>query len=141
MEDHVTDSMKDVDGIDVEDRFNRGKQSIREVHGAVGSDFIEGLEKASPDLARQVVSWSYGEVYSRPGLDPRDRQLVTLGILTALGGCAAEIKVHVQASLNVGVTQSEVLEALLHAAVYCGMPRAIEATVVANDVFVSNAAS
>jgi alkylhydroperoxidase/carboxymuconolactone decarboxylase family protein YurZ len=141
IEDPVTDSMNDVDRIDIEDRFTQGKQPIREVHGAAGGDFLEGIEKASPDLAMQLLCRSYGEIYGRPGLDPRDRQLVTLGILTAPGGCAAEMKLHVRASLNVGITQREILEALLHATVYCGMPRAIQATVVANDVFVSNAAS
>ncbi|MWA07641.1 carboxymuconolactone decarboxylase family protein, partial [Actinomadura sp. LD22] len=65
----------------------------------------------------------------------RDRQLVTLGVLAALGGCEPELEVHVNAALNVGLTATEVAEALLHTAVYAGMPRSINATLVAKKVF------
>lgn len=76
-----------------------------------------------------------GEMYSRPGLEPRDRQLVTLGMLTALGGCEPQLDVHIKASLNVGLTPQEIIEALLHSAVYCGFPRALNATFTAKKVF------
>jgi 4-carboxymuconolactone decarboxylase len=74
-------------------------------------------------------------MYSRSELPPRDRQLVTLGVLTALGGCEIELEVHVNAALNVGLSPSEISEALLHSAVYCGVPRSINATLVAKKVF------
>lgn len=74
-------------------------------------------------------------MYSRPGLEPRDRQLVTLGMLTALGGCGPQLDVHIKASLNVGLTPQEIIEALLHSAVYCGFPRALNATFTAKQVF------
>ncbi|WP_312976602.1 carboxymuconolactone decarboxylase family protein [Corynebacterium sp.] len=77
----------------------------------------------------------FGEIYARPGLAPRDRQLVTLGMLTALGGCEPQLEVHVNAALNVGLSSEEIIEALLHSAVYCGFPRALNATAVAKNVF------
>jgi 4-carboxymuconolactone decarboxylase len=89
----------------------------------------------SPELAHQVVAWAFGDIYARPGLAPRDRQLVTLGMLTALGGAEPQLEVHINAALNVGLTAQEIVEALLHAAVYCGMPRALNATFVAKKVF------
>jgi 4-carboxymuconolactone decarboxylase len=56
-------------------------------------------------------------------------------MLTALGGCEPQLKVHINASLNVGLTRQEIVEALLHAAVYCGFPKALNATFVAKEVF------
>lgn len=74
-------------------------------------------------------------MYDRPGLAPRDRQLVTLGMLTALGGCEPQLEVHINAALNVGLAPEEIIEALLHSAVYCGMPKAVNATFAAKRVF------
>lgn len=74
-------------------------------------------------------------MYDRPGLAPRDRQLVTLGMLTALGGCEPQLEVHINAALNVGLAPDEIIEALLHSAVYCGMPKALNATFAAKRVF------
>ncbi len=56
-------------------------------------------------------------------------------MLTALGGCEPQLEVHINAALNVGLSATEITEALLHAAVYCGMPRALNATFVARKVF------
>lgn len=56
-------------------------------------------------------------------------------MLTALGGCEPQLEVHINAALNVGLTPAQVTEALLHSAVYCGMPRALNATFVARKVF------
>jgi 4-carboxymuconolactone decarboxylase len=56
-------------------------------------------------------------------------------MLTALGGCEPQLEVHINAALNVGLSPAEIVEALLHSAVYCGMPRALNATFVAKKVF------
>jgi AhpD family alkylhydroperoxidase len=82
-----------------------------------------------------LVAWAYGDMYNRPELGSRDRQLVTLGMLTALGGCEPQLDFHVNAALNVGLAPEEIVEALLHASVYCGIPKALNATVVAQKVF------
>ncbi|WP_454117860.1 carboxymuconolactone decarboxylase family protein [Microbacterium lacticum] len=105
------------------------------IDGTAGANVIDALGDISPELGHQVVAWGFGEVYSRPGLDPRDRQLVTLGMLTALGGCEPHLEVHVNAALNVGLTPQQIIEALLHSAVYCGFPRALNATFTAKKVF------
>ncbi|MYV56723.1 carboxymuconolactone decarboxylase family protein [Streptomyces sp. SID3212] len=118
-----------------QDRFDRGMDVLGRVDGEGGRKVIDSLADVSPELGHQVVAWAFGEIYDRPGLAPRDRQLVTLGILTALGGCEPQLEVHVNAALNVGLTPEEIVEALLHAAVYCGMPRALNATFAAKRVF------
>lgn len=118
-----------------EERYEHGRQMLDSIDGEAGAKVLESLQDISPELGHQVVSWAFGEIYSRPGLEPRDRQLVTLGMLTALGGCEPQLEVHINAALNVGLTPQQIIEALLHSAVYCGFPRALNATFVAKKVF------
>lgn len=118
-----------------EERFENGLQVLQRIDGEAGQKVVDSLADISPELAHQVVAWAFGDIYSRPALPPRDRQLVTLGILTALGGCEPQLEVHTHAALNVGLRPDEIVEAMLHAAVYCGMPRALNATFTAKKVF------
>ncbi|MFE7560964.1 carboxymuconolactone decarboxylase family protein [Kitasatospora sp. NPDC057500] len=118
-----------------EERFERGLAVLTSVDGEAGRRVVDALADIHPELAHQIVAWGFGEIYSRPGLPPRDRQLVTLGMLTALGGCEPQLEVHLNAALNVGLTPAEITEALLHSAAYCGFPKALNATFVAKKVF------
>jgi 4-carboxymuconolactone decarboxylase len=116
-------------------RFERGLALMNEISDGRAQPFVDSLQDVSPELGRQVVAWGFGEIYSRPQLVPRDRQLFTIGMLTALGGCEPELRLHIGVALNVGVTPVEIVEALLQSAGYCGFPRAINATRVAKEVF------
>ncbi|CAM5288004.1 carboxymuconolactone decarboxylase family protein [Kitasatospora aureofaciens] len=118
-----------------QERFDRGLEVLTRVDGEGGQRVIDALADINPELAHQVVAWGFGEIYSRHELAARDRQLVTLGMLTALGGCEPQLEVHINAALNVGLTPTEITEALLHSAVYCGFPKALNATFVAKKVF------
>ncbi|UKY51229.1 carboxymuconolactone decarboxylase family protein [Streptomyces inhibens] len=118
-----------------EERYGYGMKVLERVDGEAGQRIVDSLADTSPELGHQVVAWAFGDMYSRAELPPRDRQLVTLGVLAALGGCEIELEVHINAALNVGLTATEIAEALLHSAVYCGMPRSINATLVAKKVF------
>jgi 4-carboxymuconolactone decarboxylase len=117
-----------------EQRLERGMRVLERVDGEAGRAVLDSLQDIAPELGHQVVSWAFGEIYARPTLAPRDRQLVTLGMLTALGGCEPQLEVHVNAALNVGLTPEQIIEALLHSAVYCGFPRALNATFSAKKV-------
>ena len=123
------------DNEDRQARFDRGMAVLNEVSGGQGQAVIDSLSDISPELGYQAVAWGFGEIYGRPQLVPRDRQLVTIAMLTALGGCEAQLRVHVHNSLNVGLTAAEIVEAMLQAAGYCGFPRALNATAVAKEVF------
>ncbi|GGU68870.1 carboxymuconolactone decarboxylase family protein [Kitasatospora aureofaciens] len=118
-----------------QERFDRGLEVLTRVDGEGGQRVIDALADINPELAHQVVAWGFGEIYSRHELAARERQLVTLGMLTALGGCEPQLEVHINAALNVGLTPTEITEALLHSAVYCGFPKALNATFVAKKVF------
>jgi 4-carboxymuconolactone decarboxylase len=118
-----------------DERYEHGLKILQQIDGEAGQKVIDSLADVSPELGRQVIAWAFGDIYARPALPPRDRQLVTLGALTALGGCEPQLEVHINAALNVGLTPLQIVEALLHCAVYCGMPRALNATFVAKKVF------
>lgn len=118
-----------------QDRYQRGLEVLDAVDGESGHKVVEALADIAPDLAHHVIAYGFGDVYARPGLAPRQRQLVTLGILTALGGCEPQLEVHINASLNVGLTPTEIVEALIHSSVYCGFPKALNAVFVAKRVF------
>jgi 4-carboxymuconolactone decarboxylase len=115
-------------------RSARGEEVLTQVDGAGGAAVIAALADVAPALAHHVVAYGFGDVYSRPGLEPAQRQLVTLGALTALGGCEPQLEVHVNAALNVGVSATEIVEVITHSAVYCGFPRALNAIFVVKRV-------
>lgn len=117
------------------DNYERGLALMDEISGGKAQSLVDSLVDVSPALAQQIVAWGFGEIWCRPQLGPRDRELFTIGMLTALGGCESELRLHVAVALNVGLTPVEIVEALLQAAGYCGFPRAIQATRVAKEVF------
>ena len=80
-----------------------------------------------------LTRYAWGDVWSRPGLPRRDRSLVTLAALVALGA-EHELAMHVRAAVRNGVTRDEIAEALMHAALYAGLPRANRAFAVASEV-------
>jgi 4-carboxymuconolactone decarboxylase len=117
------------------DRFRRGWARLMEVDAEGGERVVESLRDVAPDLGRYVVEFAYGEIYQRPVLDLRQRQLVTISALTTLGGAEAQLEFHVNAGLNVGLTVREVIEAILHCIPYVGFPRVLNAVLVAKRVF------
>lgn len=121
--------------LSAQSRYEQGLAVLSAVDGEAGHRVVESLSDIAPDLAEHIVSYGFGDVYARPGLVPAQRQLVTLGMLTALGGCEPQLTVHVNAALNVGLSPTEIVEAIIHSAVYCGFPKALNAIFVVKQVF------
>ncbi|MCA8881232.1 MAG: carboxymuconolactone decarboxylase family protein [Rhodobacteraceae bacterium] len=86
-------------------------------------------------MARHIAAFAYGDIWSRPGLSRRDRALVTIAGLAALGHSQRELRAHVRNGLNVGLTPQEIVEALMHLTVYAGFPAAINAVLTAREEF------
>lgn len=117
-----------------EARYNYGAGILSEVDEQGGRQIVDSLSDIAPDLARHVVAFGFGDIFGRPGLAPKQRQLVTLGILAALGGCEPQLKFHVNIALNVGLDANEIVETIMQSAVYAGFPRALNAMAVAKEV-------
>ncbi|WP_300057499.1 carboxymuconolactone decarboxylase family protein [uncultured Roseobacter sp.] len=119
------------------DRFERGLENLRRIDGDGGEKVIESLQDISPDLARYTIEYPFADIYARPGLGLREREVATIAALTAMGTAQPQLKVHIQAGLNVGLTKSEVEEIIIQMSVYAGFPAALNGMQVAKEVFVN----
>ena len=117
------------------DRFTRGWAKLKEIDGEAGERVIESLKDIAPDLGRYTIEFPFGDVYSRPGLDLKSREIATVAALTALGTAASQLKVHIHGALNVGCTREEVVEIMIQMAVYAGFPAALNGVFAAKEVF------
>jgi 4-carboxymuconolactone decarboxylase len=96
---------------------------------------VRSLEDVAPDLGRFIIEFSYGDVISRTGLDYRFKELATVALLTALGTAEPQLRVHINAALNVGASREEIVEVIQQMAVYAGFPAALNGIAAARDVF------
>jgi 4-carboxymuconolactone decarboxylase len=118
-----------------ETRYDRGLATMRKMFGPGIDTALQSLEAASPDLASCLVEFPFADVYTRPGLDLKTREMLTVAALTVLGYPQAELKDHIRGALNVGCTPDQILEIILQMAVYAGFPAALEAVTTAASVF------
>lgn len=121
--------------MDKQDRYQRGLGKLREIDGEAGERVLAGLDDIAPDFARYLIEFPFGDIYSRPGLDLKSREIAVVAALTALGNAAPQLKVHIQGALNVGVTRVEVVETIMQMAVYAGFPAALNGLAAAREVF------
>lgn len=117
------------------ERFQRGWDRLRDIDGEAGEQVIDSLSTVAPDLARYIIEFPFGDIYSRPGLDLKSREIATVAALTALGNARPQLKVHVQAALNVGCSREEIVEVVMQMAVYAGFPAALNGMSVIKEVF------
>lgn len=116
-------------------RFRQGWQQLNAIDGAAGAQVIASLQDTAPDLARYVIEFPFGDIYSRPGLDLKSREIATIAALTALGNAKPQLKVHLQAALNVGCSREEIIEVVIQMAVYAGFPAALNGMTAVKEVF------
>lgn len=117
------------------DRYAQGWEKIKKIDGEQGERVIESLKDIAPDLGRYVIEFGFGDIYSRPGLDLKSREIATIAALTTLGNAQPQLKLHIHAALNVGCTREEVVEVIIQMAVYAGFPAALNAMFAAKEVF------
>lgn len=121
-------------------RFDLGLELLTSIDGESGKSVIESLQDICPDLAKYTIEFPFGDIYSRPGLDLKSREIATVAALTALGNCAPQLKVHLNAALNVGCSEDEIKEVILQMAVYAGFPAALNGMFAFKQVLVERAA-
>lgn len=119
-------------------RYARGLAKLEEIDGAAGTNVIASLRDIAPDFARYLIEFPFGDIYSRPGLDLRSREMAVVAALTAMGNAAPQLKVHIGGALNVGVTPAEIVEVIMQMAVYAGFPAALNGLFAAKEVFAAH---
>ena len=114
--------------------FDKGLATRTQV---MGQDFVDkalgGATDFTQPMQEHITAKAWGDVWQRPGLELKTRSMITVAMLIAMGK-QHELKGHVRGALNNGVTPAELQEVLLHAAVYCGVPSAVEAFRTAAEV-------
>ncbi|THF59604.1 carboxymuconolactone decarboxylase family protein [Ollibium composti] len=118
-----------------ESRLERGKRALAEIDGQAGQNVIAALADIAPDFATYVFEFPFGDIYTRAGLGLREREIATIAALAALGNATPQLKVHIEAGLNVGLDEKEVVEILIQMAVYAGFPAALNGLFAAKEVF------
>jgi 4-carboxymuconolactone decarboxylase len=117
---------------------NAYHKGIEMLDKMVGPDVLQAtvdkVRKFSPDFADMIVSFPYGMIYSRPGLDFKQRALVAISALIA-SGSDAQLDFHIHAGLNAGLTPDEIIEAIMNCLPYAGFPKSISGLFVAMRVF------
>lgn len=117
------------------DQFKKGLAVRRAVLGPEYVDKSVGnVDPYMVPMQKLVTEWCWGEVWTRPGLERKTRSIMNLSFLTALNR-PAEIELHVRGALNNGLTREEIREVFLQAAIYCGVPAALDSFKIAMKVF------
>lgn len=117
------------------ERYKTGWNKLAEIDGEQGEKVVEALKEISPDFADLLIEFPFGDVYSRPGLDLKSREIAAVAALTAMGTATPQLKVHIHAALNVGCSPQEIIEVMIQMAVYAGFPSALNGLFAAKEVF------
>ncbi len=127
--------------MDERERHDQGMKVRRQVLGDAHVDRAQAaLSPFNEDFQDMITRLAWGEIWSRPGLDKRTRSLVTIAMLVALNR-EGELRMHLNAAANNGVTRDEIKELLLHTSIYCGVPAANASIKLAEEVFADQDAS
>lgn len=123
------------------ERYDSGLRQLGAVDGEQGRAVVEKLAQSFPDFATYLVEFPFGDIYSRPGLGLRERELVVVGALCAMGTAAPQLRVHLHAALHVGCTPAEIVEVVMQMAVYAGFPAALNGLAEVRHVFAESGIS
>jgi 4-carboxymuconolactone decarboxylase len=119
---------------DQQSRFEKGRETLAQFDPTSYDRVMQTWGDFSPELARFIIEYPYGDVLSRPGLDVKSRALAIVAALTALGNAGPQLKVHINNALNLGWTPQEIIELMLQMTVYAGFPAGINGMAVAREV-------
>lgn len=112
----------------------RGERLLRKIDGdKVADNLLREYESIAPDFTRYLVEFAFGEIYAREG-DLRHKELVAIASLATMGGCDRQLETHVHGAFNVGLTEADIVEAVMTLIPYVGFPRALNAMAVVKRV-------
>ncbi len=117
-------------------KYEAGFRKLEEIVGTKTAEAaLKAFDDLDPDIGRYMTEVVYGDLYQRPGLDLKTRQLCTVAALTALASFKPHLKTHIDGALTVGATPAEVIEVILQMAAYAGFPAATMGLAAAREVF------
>ena len=123
------------DKILIMSRYEKGKEVLEGIQERPLDEIFGAIDDIAPDMARFVVEFPYSEIYTRPEVDLKTRELCTVAALTVLG-TVPQLKDHIGAALNVGNSPTEIVEIIMQMSAYAGFPKAINGIAAAKEVFI-----
>ncbi len=117
------------------ERYERGMKALQALDAPAAQAVMDSLKDIAPDMARFIIEFAYGDVYGRAALDPKSRQVATISALAALGNAQPQLKFHIGAALNVGLTANEIVECMYVTTVFSGFPSGLNGISAAREVF------
>lgn len=116
-------------------RRERGLQALEATSRGAGQAVLDSLADIAPDMAAFILDFSYGDVFSRPGLPPRRKELAMIAASIARGTMRPQLKVHVKAGLNAGLSRQEIVETAMQMSGYAGFPAALNGLAAVREAF------
>jgi 4-carboxymuconolactone decarboxylase len=117
-----------------DNRYQHGRETMLELGGDQGKQALDVIRSFSPDFEKLIVEFAFGEIYSRPTFDLKQRELITLSSLITQGAAEDQLQFHFNSAMNIGMTLEELIEIVIHCAAYAGFPRAVNALLVLKKV-------
>ncbi|BBM19897.1 carboxymuconolactone decarboxylase [Enterococcus avium] len=118
-----------------EKRFEQGSKNLQMIDGEAGERVIQVLQDIAPDVGRYILEFAFGDIYENDVLSFREREIVTITSLLTQGDTKNQLIVHINGSLNVGLTEREIIEVFTHCIPYVGFPKVLNAITIAKEVF------
>ena len=116
-------------------RFELGSETLKEIDGIGGENVIQSLQDIAPDLGKYIIEFAFGDVYTRPELSMQEREMITITSLLTTGGCEPQLEVHINGSLNVGLSPEKIIETFIQCIPYTGFPKVLNAIYTAKKIF------
>lgn len=116
-------------------RFELGSEKLKEIDGIGGENVIQSLQDIAPDVGKYIIEFAFGDVYTRPELSMQKREMITITSLLTTGGCEPQLEVHINGSLNVGLSPEKIIETFIQCIPYSGFPKVLNAIYTAKKIF------
>ena len=116
-------------------RFELGSEKLKEIDGIGGENVIQSLQDIAPDVGKYIIEFAFGDVYTRPGLSMQEREMITITSLLTTGDCEPQLEVHINGSLNVGLSPEKIIETFIQCIPYTGFPKVLNAIYTAKKIF------
>lgn len=111
------------------ERFVKGLETLNKINGdGSGEKIVDALKDVSPDLAKYAIEYGFGDLFNRTVLNHKTKEMVIIANLAAMGNAQPQLKAHINAALNVGVSQEEIAEIMILTSAYAGFPAAFNGT-------------
>lgn len=116
-------------------RFENGMKQLKIIDGIGGENVIRSLADIAPNLGNFIIEFAFGDIYTRESLSLEEREMITISSLLTMGGCEAQLDVHINGALNVGISPEKIVETFIQCIPYTGFPKVLNAVFVAKQIF------